>query len=221
MRMDDIYKILYNIVIIYIIISFIEWFFHKYLMHGDPTSLRKIPIIGKTLSQIAIQHNAHHKQILMDMHYIKDDITDGFHWFETFLVCIIFTIFVKLFTTINDNKIILFITVSMTICYCFLWNTIHNKMHYTTKTITIKQGVPSIILDETIMKNPLYRYLYINHGIHHLQKGEKYNYNIILPLFDHIFFTKKTGQCFNNESYCKNNKHDNRCKSKVIGCMDL
>ena len=218
---DNIYKILYNVVIIYIIISFIEWFIHKYIMHGNPAILKKIPILGKILSQTAIQHKGHHKQVLMNMHYEEDGITDGFHWFETITVGIVFTILVTLFTNIKDYRNVLFITMCMTICYCFLWNTIHNRMHYTTKTISLKEGVPSIILEDSVMKNPLYKYLYINHGIHHLQKGEKYNYNIILPLFDHIFFTKKKGKCYNNESYCKNNKDDKRCQTRVIGCMDI
>ena len=93
-------------------------------------------------------------------------------------------------------------------------------MHYTTKTMKIRNGVPSIILDPSIIQNPMYKYLYINHGIHHLQKGEKYNYNIIFPMFDDLFFTKKYGKCYNNKKYCKLNRNkDKRCKSKVVGCI--
>ena len=118
----------------------------------------------------------------MNMHYINEHSTNGFHWFDTIALGTIFAIFFKILTDINDNKIILFIILTMTIGYSFLWNTIHNQMHYTTKTMTLKEGVPSIILDRSIIKNPIYKFLYINHGIHHLQKV----INIIIHLFSHV-----------------------------------
>ena len=214
------YSIVYNVIIIYIIVSFIEWFIHKYIMHGNPETLIKIPLIGDRLSSTAVNHKHHHKQILMNMHYINEHSTNGFYWFDTIALGTIFAIFFKILTDINDNKIILFIILTMTIGYSFLWNTIHNQMHYTTKTMTLKEGVPSIILDRSIIKNPIYKFLYINHGIHHLQKGDKYNYNIIFPMFDDLFFTKKYGKCYNNVAYCKLNKNkDKRCNSKVVGCI--
>ena len=214
--------LIYNIIIIYIIISFFEWFIHKYIMHGNPDVLIKIPLIGKYFNIIATEHKQHHKDILMNMHYIKDGLTNGFFWFETIILIILMFFMFKILTNIKSNKNIFIITVCICIIYSFLWNTIHNKMHYTTETIKIKQGVPSIILDSSIIKNPIYKFLYINHGIHHLQKGEKYNFNIILPMFDDIFFTKKYGKCYNNVPYCKLNKHlDKRCNSKIIGCINI
>lgn len=214
------YTVVYNAIIIYITISFIEWFVHRFIMHGNPKILSKIPLFGKLLSDTARDHKYHHEQILMNMHYIEKHSTNHFTWFATISLGTIFAICFKILTNINDNRIILFICTSMTIGYCFLWNTIHNQMHYTTKTVTLREGVPSVILDRSIIKNKLYKSLYINHGIHHLQKGEKFNYNIVFPMFDHLFFTKKYGKCYNNISYCEINKNkDKRCESKVVGCI--
>lgn len=214
------YSIIYNIIIIYIIASFIEWFIHRFIMHGNPKNLIKIPIIGKLFSKISLAHKHHHEQVLMNMHFIDEHSTNGFYWFETFAILIIFTTFFKILSNIKDNRIIFYLCITVTIIYCFLWNTIHNQMHYTTKTMTLKEGIPSIILDKSIIKNSIFKFLYINHGIHHLQKGQKYNFNIIFPMFDDLFFTKKKGKCYNNVSYCELNKNkDDRCKSKVVGCI--
>lgn len=213
------FTFLYNIIIIYIIVSFVEWFLHKYIMHGDPKMFDKVPVIGQYLSDTAKSHHAHHKQVLMNMHYIKRHSTNGFQWETSLVLSVIFLIFFKLLTNIENNYIILTITIFITIVYSFLWNTIHNQMHFSTKTMTISEGIPSIILDRSIINNPLYKALYINHGLHHLQKGQKYNFNIVFPMFDHLMYTKKYGKCFNNKSYCKKHK-DFRCKNQ-IGCIVL
>ena len=217
---DLLYNILYNIIILYIIASFYEWSIHKYIMHGDPEVLKQFPIIGERLRITAESHQYHHKQVLMNMHYIDEHSTNGFQWFDSVIMFILVMVSFKILTNIENNYITTGLVFLIVIIYCFLWNTIHNQMHYTTKTMTLKEGVPSIILDRSIIKNPIYKFLYINHGIHHLQKGDKYNYNIIFPMFDDLFFTKKYGKCYNNVAYCKLNKNkDKRCKSKVVGCL--
>lgn len=219
--MYDFKNILYNIIILYVIASFYEWYIHKYIMHGDPKILKRIPIIGEILRITAESHHHHHKQVLMNMHYIDEHSTNGFEWFESAVMFILILVTFKMLTTIKSNYVILAVSITIVLIYCFLWNTIHNKMHYTTKTMSFNQGVPSIILDPSIIQNPIYKFLYINHGIHHLQKGQKYNYNIIFPIFDYIFFTKKYGKCYNNVAYCKfNESKDKRCATKKIGCIN-
>jgi len=43
------------------------------------------------------------------------------------------------------------------------------------------------------VNSPIYKYLFTYHSLHHLNKGKsKGNYNIIFPLFDHIFQTYKS-----------------------------
>ena len=56
-----------KILTIYISITFLEWFIHNKMMHGDPEKLIKIPIVGKYLSNTAEEHLSHHKDVNMNM----------------------------------------------------------------------------------------------------------------------------------------------------------
>lgn len=209
----------YYVFMIYLFISFIEWFIHKNIMHGDADKLGKVPFIGDYLADVARCHKQHHMDVLMNMDYVNPKLTDGFVWLNTLLFIVLTFIYLRLITSL-DNKTILILVTMISVTYSFIWNTIHNSMHNTTETIKITQGVPSILIDNTPFKNNLlYQKLYVNHAIHHLQKGDiKYNFNIIFPFFDYIFLTKKYGVCFDNTNYCRN-VPDNRCKQMVKGCV--
>lgn len=210
---------IYYIALIYAYISFMEWFMHKYIMHGDAERLGKIPLIGFYLEETARDHKKHHQQILMNMDYVDPKLIDGFSWQITVIFVALMFPFLKLLTS-GDNYVLLAVSVALCIGYCFLWNTIHNSMHNTIETMKISRGVPSVIIDDTPFKNnALYNTLYVHHAMHHLQKGDpKYNFNIILPLFDHLLLTKKYGPCFDNTQYCKR-EPDYRCKQTVKGCL--
>ena len=70
--------------------------------------------------------------------------------------------------------------------------------------------------DSINIKNPMYRWLWINHALNHMQKYEKGNYNIILPGFDYLADTYYS-RCYNNNKYCKDNKQDRRvCKKSLF-----
>lgn len=207
-----------DIILLYLLISFIEWFVHKHIMHGDESRLRRVPFIGDYMGEIAKDHHKHHKEVLMNMRYKHRKTTDGFNWRNTVCMVIVLILFFKIYT----NKYVIVIPLITAILYSFLWNTIHNHMHRTTETISYTYGVPSVLLtDESMFSNNcVYKALYKNHAIHHLQKGNKYNYNIICPFFDYIFLTKQYGNCYDNTSYCKKNySKDPRCAKKQIGCV--
>jgi sterol desaturase/sphingolipid hydroxylase (fatty acid hydroxylase superfamily) len=93
-------------------------------------------------------------------------------------------------------------------------------MHNSIETIKYDEGVPSVLLTDSFTKQfTLLQFLYRNHAIHHLQKGDtKYNFNIILPFFDYIFFTKKYGACYDNTEYCRKTD-EYRCAQKIKGCV--
>lgn len=207
-----------DILLLYLFISFIEWFVHKHIMHGDESRLRRVPLIGHYLSETAKYHHNHHKDVLMNMRYKDCKTSDGFSWIQTVFMVITLILFLKIYT----NKYVIVIPLIIAVVYSFLWNTIHNHMHNTTETIPCTYGVPSVLLKDTSLfsNNCIYKALYTHHAIHHLQKGDKYNYNIICPFFDHVFLTKQYGNCYNNVTYCK--KHylkDHRCTEKQIGCV--
>jgi len=65
-------------------------------MHGDPTMFDKVPLIGQFLSKTAKSHHEHHKQVLMNMHYIERHSVNGFSWKQSFILGVIFWIFFKI-----------------------------------------------------------------------------------------------------------------------------
>ena len=48
----------------------------------------------------------------------------------------------------------------------------------------LRDGVPNH--PKLLSHGRIYKWLWANHAIHHLQKGEKGNFNIILPGADYI-----------------------------------
>lgn len=64
----------------------------------------------------------------------------------------------------------------------------------------------------------IYRFLWKYHAIHHLRKGSKYNYNIVLPGFDLLMGTFHAFY-YDNNAYCKTH-HDERCLEKQIKILD-
>lgn len=217
----EILKWIYYIVSTYLIISFLEWSIHKYLMHGNENILKHVPLIGKKLEQVAVNHKKHHKDILMNMHYVDLHLTNGFGWGDTMLFTVLIFFFLKLLTRSRKHTVLVSISLALALVYSFLWNTLHNHMHNTMGTIHITEGVPSLIIPQSVSKKSyLYKKLYTNHALHHLQKGTiKYNFNIIFPFFDYVFFTKKYGKCYDNSEYCKINV-DTRCDEEVKGCLE-
>jgi hypothetical protein len=186
-------------------------------MHGEPEKLKWIPVFGFLSSKIAEEHLEHHKEVDMDMRLnnISNEKALFFDWYITFLLFVLF--FTTMFTIYRPKKMknlmYLFIySFSIVSFESFLWNNIHNDMHASNITIRLYDGIPNT--PGLLSKGPIYRYLWRNHAIHHLQKDNKGNFNIIFPGTDHIFGTKHYS-CFDNTTYCEKNKKDGRVCGKV------
>ena len=82
-----------DILLLYLLISFIEWFVHKHIMHGDASRLRHVPLIGHYLSETAKYHHKHHNEVLMNMRYKHCKTTDGFDWINTVCMVILLIFF--------------------------------------------------------------------------------------------------------------------------------
>ena len=96
-----------------------------------------------------------------------------------------------------------------------LWNNWHTAFHAYKSQVDITMGLPKIY---TFPTGYIYNMLWKYHTMHHSQKGEKYNFNIIFPMFDHIFGTYKKGPCIDNIEYCKKNHSDDRCYQSQHYC---
>ena len=205
-------KYYYYIIIVYIIISFYEWFLHRHVMHGDPDFFKKIPGIGSYLADTATKHIEHHKIVNIDMTLQDNEHTTGvyFPWSTTiiFVVILILTIWKLVPVPVLTSVIVVFI-------HNILWNNWHTRFHDYQNDVTITDGLPKV---SPFPGGFIYDYLWKYHTIHHSQKGDKYNYNIIFPLFDHVFGTLGDASCIDNTSYCKENHHDERCYQKQQHC---
>lgn len=206
-----------TIVLIYLLCSFTEWFLHSQIMHGNPKTLAKVPIIGKALQQTATGHLNHHKDVAMDMSLISNELYKGlyFNWETTVHITtavFIFGLPIKHYLSKNTKQYI-YVVLAIGIVYSILWNNLHLDMHKNTNNIPLHKGVPNV--PKSLSKGPIYNYLYKYHAIHHLQKGVKKNFNIVLPGFDLLFGTHQ-GFWYDNSSYCKTTL-DNRCFASIKG----
>lgn len=202
-----------KIIKIYFIISFLEWFLHKYIMHGDPNILENIPIIGNELKKKSIEHLNHHKEVQINMEIKGEKDGLNFGW-KLFFILLIITNFLFITTkTFVSKKNSFIVSVIIILIYFMLWNTIHPEMHFIVDKISWKKGIPSQ-KEYFNFDNCIYKWLLKNHTLHHLQKNNKRNFNIILPGFDIIFDTyNKT--CYDNTDYCLDNENDTRvCGNK-------
>ena len=91
-------KHFYHVILIYIMISFYEWFLHKHIMHGDPEFLGKFPFIGEYLKKTAVSHHDHHKLINIDMTMKEnkpDDRSAYFPWSLSIGLAISFFVLIR------------------------------------------------------------------------------------------------------------------------------
>ena len=200
-------NLLCKLLYIYLCVSFNEWFIHKYIMHGDEKQLSKIPLAGQRLARISKEHRKHHNLISMNMKPNPHNHTNSFCWPTIFMFS--FIVYIQLIPLFKNTNINLCVSFTVSLLYAFLWNNIHNDMHNSTGYTYIKNGPPNI-LKHKLTNNPLYSYLWYNHAIHHLQKGQKFNFNIICVGFDHIMGTLHD-RCYDNVKYCEQNPTDQRC----------
>lgn len=207
--------LLIKVILVYLLLSFWEWFIHCLIMHGDKHKLKKIPVMGPYLADVASSHLTHHKEVNMDMKL--NNITDIHSLFFGWNVCFILTIlmFGSLVTIGFSLKHASILSVLLGMLVCFLWNNWHTDMHDSNVTIAITEGIPNQL--GLISRGPVYNWLKRYHTTHHLQKGNKYNYNIIFPGFDHLMGTYQEC-CVDNTNYCKNTA-DQRCLSKQTFCF--
>ena len=81
-----------------------------------------------------------------------------------------------MFDNIKNNILVALLS---GIFYGVIWNTIHPMMHKFNIDITWKDGIPN--LKNVKLNNIFYKWLLKNHSLHHYQKDNKGNYNILLP----------------------------------------
>jgi len=203
-----------DLIIVYFTLTLWEWVLHAKVMHGDPDQLRRVPIVGPTLAKVAADHLAHHIDVQIDMTLKGDAHESGlfFSWQTTIVGTLL--VFATLKTARMGTTQALSLSITASLLMSVLWNSWHASMHGTDLTVDAKKGMPRW---KGLSRGPLYRWLWKYHAIHHSQKGQKYNFNIIFPGFDWLMGTYKS-HCFDNTAYCEENQQDGRCNQTKRHC---
>ena len=165
----------------YLMISWIEWFTHKYIMH-------EIPQTNKTLIR-------HHLSVSPNMNASeKGEIGDSeFNWLGVFgLTCAAFMLsFCHFWNVYNVKPGVHFVTILWAATLvATVWNNIHNPMHCEDPGMAIFQGPPAIISKDTARSLPGFHHLYRHHHLHHVVKEPKGNFNIVCLGMDRLMGTE-------------------------------
>jgi TRAP-type mannitol/chloroaromatic compound transport system permease small subunit len=208
----EIKQLIITIITVYIIVSFIEWYIHRYLMHyTDNKVINAINYLFKKVYTIVhgySQDNSHvqHHTIVKNNGDVDEDDDGMFFDIKNIPLLTVSTSLIYYFISrmfkYNHSKneyIGIFIVLFIISCvYYKLWNILHPSYH------NYHMNNYSFLKD-----NSIYKYLEKYHMIHHFNKGlEKTNYNIILPGADFLFGTYKG--CIDNTDYCKTNKYKSK-----------
>ncbi len=219
-------KLLITIITIYIIVSFLEWYIHRFLMHY--TDNKVINFINYFFKKIYHgihghsqdnSHVQHHTVVLNNGDVDEDDDGMFFNSKNIPLVTLscfsIYYLISRIFQynhSRNEYIIILLVSTIISFLYYKLWNILHPSYHnyHTNNYIFIKN-------------NPIYKYLKNYHMIHHLNKGkDKCNFNIVLPGADFILGTYRG--CIDNKEFCEKNdkkteKEEELCENQKNGTL--
>ena len=221
-EMVDYCKLIIQIIVLYFFLTLIEWFLHKHIMHGDCDKLNKFPFIGWFLEETCTSHINHHMDVNMDMTLLNEngELPDtnwelAFSWTVTVIAALILSVLMYA-SRLYDNKTILILAPLLSLLVSYMWNCWHSHMHETTNLVSFKEGMPNRY--DLMPYGSIYKWLWKYHSVHHCQKGQKYNYNIICPGMDILMGTMKNDFCVDNENYCVKNSKDRRCKQEKKKC---
>lgn len=201
-------QVILFIVLFYTWVSVMEWVAHKYIMHKQ--------IIDNS-------HVNHHIDVRLDQSIHSSFHPEGLIFKpinQLILFFIGWTSAIMLWKVIGMNTwipwyfLILFVLLISQL-YFWMWNSMHSSYHLRyieiNTPMTNENGETSIIYGilphfRPNKHNWLYKWMKRYHALHHMNKGEsKGNYNIILPLTDHLFgtYTPKV----DNRKYFSNPKN--------------
>lgn len=212
------------LIFFYIVVSWIEWFFHYYFMHFNG-GLKEL--VEKLNIKVENSHIEHHKETLLDQSLTDDFIEEGlvfnlldpenfFIIFLTVLSCYFFWRYFPKFKSQFSFTFIFIITIILSYAYFYVWSSIHSKYHSryidVNKPLNNKPdktiySIFNYFIPDTSLR--IYKFLFWYHTLHHLNKGEdKCNYNTVCPFFDFILGTYKSK--VNNTVYFSKNNPTNK-----------
>lgn len=228
----------------YIYVSFLEWVLHRYFMHGIGTFSSVLKNWWNGL------HIKHHLATPLNQELRGQQDADGLAFLlksEIMLMLLSFAgsaLFWQLcgLHELFGVYVLAVGTAVFSLVYFWVWGSFHPSYHHQYvsinkpntvegRTITIHglfphQNTHHICACKGGVWCALFRWLKTYHTLHHLNKGDKANFNVLLPGADFIFNTYKG--CVDNTEYFR--KHEpktdqekwlsNHPRFKVKVCTD-
>ena len=217
-------------VIVYANLTAMEWFVHKYVMHGYDRV--NVPLLGELIQHESDAHWQHHNEVRSDMTLDIDNKQyreQGLFFqykttlFFTGVLIVLLSAQFKALGVTHSTKQVVLIAVVATLVYSFLWNNFHARLHGAGDIfISPHNGVSNKYQDLVVRYMPMwwFRWMMLNHAQHHAVKGRsKGNYNIILPGFDYVMGTYNVPPCFDNTTFCEDS--DLGACDQPKGCFDV
>lgn len=149
-----------------LLISFFEWWIHRYLMHKD---FSRIPYLSLLFRNHTYQH---HNRFYQTFNNEIDEVGRQFALRTEILPNFILMSPIYLVVYLVNPWFALVLACTQ-LFHHITWNVIHNEMHN-----------PSCRFIRWI---PGYKFLEFHHWMHHRYKGK--NFNIVFPIFDYIMGT--------------------------------
>jgi len=167
--------------IVYFIVSLMEWFIHKYVMHcyQNWTWLQRHRDTLPALCDFCESHKHHHETVKQDMSLRTDAKIEEliFDWKNSLILFVIAWVLVFIAMKTLRLKVTLiihtFVIALLALIFAFTWNTIHPSIH-------------KFVTNDSIWHAPIFNVHWRpslftdNHAAHHHVKGHtKGNFNVV------------------------------------------
>ena len=154
--------IILYVLLSYVILSFVEYFGHRWIMHSPR---------GVKFQQHAVLHHGHYFPRGHFLWSAGEDEAAHFISIGTGPLPLWTSPIILILFAISREWAVVFL--AMTIFHGALWTMIHREMHFA------RRG--------WLERSPVFRFLYHYHRVHHDQ--HRFNYNGLMPLADFVFRT--------------------------------
>ena len=209
--------LLAQVLVLYALVSGLEWCIHCRVMHGSPEALARVPLVGALLASYASEHVAHHTTVGADMLLVAppEDSHLTFGW-PAMLGCALTLGLLMLATGLYSPCTVAWVAPLSALLFMYVWNCWHVRFHGEQQCVPPRRGPPN--RPELPAAGPLYRALWKYHAVHHTQKGMKYNFNIVCPGFDWLMGTMGS-RCYDNHEYCRTTASETAaCRGRLAHC---
>ncbi|KAK3287069.1 hypothetical protein CYMTET_5405 [Cymbomonas tetramitiformis] len=170
----------------YILWSATEFYYHRNAMHAPAKS-----VFRKYFNHHCKLHFIHHIDTASDMS-LRDGFDEHavyFHYRVTAYASVISAVLLSAINYVFNMGAPMWgaalVSVGLALTHGTMWNTMHAGCH--NLSIDIRGGLPA--LKEYPRNNFFVKWVERNHTAHHVMRGHLCNYNIVFPLFDHLYGT--------------------------------